>query len=199
MGRPRRNPPTEEEKLELERRRYQHECRMQQRNGFVNKCKHEKIKYDTIKYEVGTMDRFSLRTMYISCIISILWETDDNKFRHLKDSINDAVNEWLDSRKDWDRKNKIYVFEIPEAKVTYTGSFRNVKFELHIRRNGEPVSYRHSISILLPLVDKITDTIKKSCDEAGLVLAHRPSTNTKGMNLKEYVEKLTNTTPSVST
>ena len=42
----------------------------------------------------------------------------------------------------------------------------------------------------MPLVDALTETIKKTCSETGLVLTYRPSNNKPGMKLKDYVEKL---------
>lgn len=187
---------TEEELLEKERKKYQYTIDSSTEKGTINKCKHNRITYDAIKYDVGTMDRISLRTMYISCTISILWETNEAMFRQLRDDVNDVINEWLSNQDTWDSKNKIYVFEIPENNRAYTGSFRNVKFELHVRLNTKPVSFKYNLQSLTPLVDTITDEIKKSCERTGLVLAHRPTTNTKGMSLKEYVEKLTNTATS---
>lgn len=190
---------TEEELLEKERKKYRYTIENSIEKGVVNRCKHSKLNYDTIKYEIGTTDRITLRTMYLSCTVSILWEKDEALFRRMREDINNAINDWLSTQDTWDRKNKIYVFEIPETNGTYVGCFRNIKFELHVRRLAEPVSYKNSVEGMMPLVEVLNDTIKKSCESAGLVLAHRPSTNSKGMSLKEYVEGLTDASPSEAT
>ena len=187
---------TEEDLIEMERKKYRYTIERSNERGITNKCKHSKLNYETIKYEIGTMDRITLRTMYISCTISILWEKDEALFRRLRDDINNAINDWLSTQDTWDRKNKIYVFEIPETNRSYVGCFRNIKFELHVRRLAEPVSYKNSVEALMPLVETLNDTIKKSCDEAGLVLAHRPSVAVVGMSLRDYVGTLTNAATS---
>lgn len=191
MGRPKKQPATPEQLLQMERSKYRYDCEVQLRRGVTNRGKRVKITYDAIKYEVGTMDRFAMKTMYIVCTLSILWSNDEEQFRLLKKDINEAINAWLEGQDVWDRKNKIYVFEVPETNQAYIGSFRNVKFELHLRMAMEPVSFKHSLREIEPLVNVLTDAIKKSCNDTGLTLAHRPSTNS-GVKLKEYVENLTN-------
>lgn len=191
MGRPKKQPPTREQLLQMERSKYRYDCEVQLRRGVTNRGKRVKITYDTIKYEVGTMDRFIMKTMYIVCTLSILWSNDEEQFMLLKKDINEAINAWLEGQDVWDRKNKIYVFETPETNQAYIGSFRNVKWELHLRMAMEPVSFKHSLKEIEPLVNVLTDVIKKSCNDTGLTLAHRPSTNS-GLKLREYVENLTN-------
>jgi len=191
MGRPKKQPLTIEQLLQKERSKYRYDCEQQLRRGVTNRGKRVKITYDAIKYEVGTMDRFVLKTMYIACTLSILWSNDEEQYRLLKKDINESINAWLEGQDVWDRKNKIFVFETPETNQAYIGSFRNVKFELHLRMAMEPVSVRHSFREIEPLVNVLTDVIKKSCNDTGLTLAHRPSTRS-GVKLKEYVENLTN-------
>ena len=198
MGRPKKNPIlSEEELIEKERRAYQHQCKVSLERGVTNRHKRIKLNYDSIKYDIGTMDRFSLQTMYITCVMSILWTNDNAALRRLRDDIGRTINDWLlGDQKLWDKKLRIYVFEMPETKSSYVGSFRNVNFDLHLKYIAEPISFKHSVDGLMPLVDVITDTIKKSCVDAGLVLAHRPSVAVAGMSLKEYVNGLADTPTS---
>lgn len=152
--------------------------------------KHNQLKLGAIKYDVATMDKKNNLTMYITCVISVLFSNDMPAFRKLRDSIQHAINAWLDSQTVWNRKMKIFVFEMPEENKQYDGSFRNVDFELHLRRNTPGTSYADNTEELMPLVDILTETIKKTCSETGLTLAYRPSNAKSGMKLKEYVEGL---------
>lgn len=136
------------------------------------------------------MDRTNHMTIYITCVISVLFSNDVEAYRRLRDSIHSTINSWLDGQDAWSRKMKIFVFEMPEENKQYDGSFRNVDFELHLRRNTPGTSYTQNAESVMPLVDILTETIKKTCSETGLKLAYRPSNNKTGMRLKDYVEGL---------
>lgn len=152
--------------------------------------RHNQIKLGAIKYDVATMDRTNNLTIYITCVISVLFSNDMEAYKRLRDSIHHSINTWLDGQDVWNRKMKIFVFEMPEENKQYDGSFRNVDFELHLRRNTPGTSYTQNAELVMPLVDALTETIKKTCSETGLVLTYRPSNNKPGMKLKDYVEKL---------
>lgn len=152
--------------------------------------KHNQLKLGALKYDVATMDKVNNLTMYITCVISILFSNDMQAFRKLRDDVNRAINAWLDADPNWNRKVKIFVFNMPEANKNYEGSFRNIDFELHLRRNTPGTSYQDNAEELMPLVDALSDTIKKTCAETGLKLAYRPSNAKSGMKLKDYVESL---------
>lgn len=152
--------------------------------------KHNQLKLGALKYDVATMDKKNLLTMYITCVISILFSNDIPAYRKLRDDINRTINRWLESQTVWNRKLKIFIFELPNVNKDYEGSFRNVDFELHLRRNERGKSYADNVEELMPLVDAITDTIKKTCAETGLKLAYRPPNHHRGVSIKEYVESL---------
>lgn len=186
---------TEEERLEArkesDRMSYLRRRGISTREDCANSCKHTRINLQSIKYDVATMDRIALTTMYIECVISVLFTKDQEALRRLKIDIHDRIKAWLSGQDIWDKNNYIYVFEIPELNKRYSGSFRNVGFELHVKRMVRPVSYAWNVRDLQPLVDCLTETIKKTCGEAGLILAHRPSNNKKGFKMKDYVDGLT--------
>lgn len=152
--------------------------------------RHNQIKLGALKYDVATMDKKNLLTMYITCAISILFSNDIPAFRKVRDEINRTINNWLESQTVWNRKLKIFVFNLPNENRDYDGGFRNVDFELHLRRNERGKSYSENVDELLPLVDAITETIKKTCAETGLILAYRPPNKKNGVSIKEYVESL---------
>jgi len=139
---------------------------------------------------MATMDKKNHLTIYITCVINVLFSNDIEAFRKLRDDINDTINTWLRNQENWNRRIKIFVFNMPEVNSKYTGSFRNVDFELHLRRNAPGESYARNVEELTPLVDYLTETIKKTCAETGLNLVYRPSNNKNGMKLKDYVEEV---------
>ncbi len=194
---------TEQERLDAlelsHRKTYLKKNNINSRDDLTHKCKHQKINLQSIKYTVSTMDRFRLNTMYIECVISVLYTEDKFAINKIKHDVLDTINNFLANQDIWDRKNKIYVFDAPElTSKWYVSSFRNINFELHLRRESEPISFKRNVDTLMPLVDALTESIKKTCAETGLTLAYRPSTNKKGMKLKEYVKDLTNDLPSVT-
>lgn len=182
MGRPVKYK-TEEERIEAHRRRQRERNRrlrgIKSRDDLeLRKNKHHKLSFDGLRFDVGTLDRINLNTMYIECHINMVYTCDEEAITILDKEIHRTICEWLYNQDDWHKKNKIYVFDRSKTQLTskYIGQFRNVNFQLHLLRTEEPLSWKDNLKRLEPLVDTIVEGIKKACISTGLELAERPRT-----------------------
>ena len=184
VGRPRKYA-TEEERLAAKR----DQCLQykRQRTGIEKRedisNPGRKVKFDTedgfvVKFE--TLDRIRLNTIILTIIVNFKYQQEVN-WKLIEDSILEVINDWLHGQKNWDRKNKIYIFDAPELKNTgYHGTVRSFNFQLYLKRNTPPLlNWKETYSELLPLSEVLTVEIKNTLDDEGIELTKRWSNNPK--------------------
>ena len=141
------------------------------REGVINPCKHKRFNLDTIKVDVGTLNRTYINTAYIDMLITIAYTEDEAVLRKLCDNLRASFNGWLRDQDMWDKKNRLMVtdYAVREAKRWYIPNSKSISAQMHIRRD-EVTDWKSTLENLQGLVDTMVDTIKKTCAETGLTL-----------------------------
>ena len=158
-----------------------------QKNGYTKRTdlttsynKHHYIKDGPLKFDIGTLDKIGLMTMFIDCVINISYSLDKKAFKALGRAIKLTITGWLVGQSTYDPNRFIYVYDMPESnRDEYSGRYTNLNFQLHVLRRSGGLTFDRNVNELLPLVTDITETIKITCQEAGLNLVYRISPNSK--------------------
>lgn len=144
-------------------------------------AKKKVVKYgDGLSVKFMTLNRLNINTVVIDVVITLRY-SDGSAFIDIKNELRNAFNEWLRTQEDYSYKNKIFIFESPQ-KTKYISMYNTLTAQFYLSRVTKPEPWKATLAGVLPFGDIIADTIKKTCDEAGLTLCHKGSMNPK-MNI----------------
>ena len=169
---------TEEERLEANRinclMRYRKRIGEEKREDCKNPHKNHKINNkDGFVVNIETMDRIKLNTIILTILVNIKYIVDVD-WEMIKRTILGCINGWLSDQNNWDSKNKIFIFDYPDTKTTYSGEYRSFDFQLYLRRITEPhLSWKQTYTEIIPLVDLLEDEIKNACLKEGVEIVRR--------------------------
>lgn len=175
---PKRKYNSEEERIEANRinslRRRREKVGEGKREDCKNPHKNHKINnHDGFVVNIETMDRIKLNTIILSMLVNYKYNTEVN-WPAIKSVVLSTINKWLESQDNWDRKNKIFIFDFPDYKSSYLGEYRGFDFQLYLKRKTEPhMLWKQTYSELLPLVDLLEEEIKNACLTEGVEIVRR--------------------------
>ncbi len=175
---PKRKYANSEEAADAVKKRKLDELIKVGRNGVINPIRQVKLNFEhnSIKVEVGTMDRTRMDTAYIDMRIDVKYPDNEDDLDTLVSECGKSFRNWLYNQNMWDKHNYIYLSDIPENNRTYKAKVKVVTLEFHLHRNTISI-FEHMVKNLNGLVDELVETIKNTCIATGMELRARESNN----------------------
>lgn len=177
-GRPKKYA-TEEEREEARQASMRKAQHIKDRSDCKNPCKKKIIdEKNGFKIRIETLNRARLDTIIVTFFANYKYVNNVDWYL-FKKNVNASISGWLNQQEDWDRKNKIVIFELPDDS-DYDGIYRSFEIQVYLKRLTPPkYSWKITVGEIMPFAVQVGETIKNTAAESGIEITYRYSYNRK--------------------
>lgn len=135
--------------------------------------------YDGFVCLIETLNRTTLNTIILSMTVNYGYKKGVNWIK-IRGRCLDTINAWLRSQSDYDRTNKIFIFDSPEdTRSNYQGEFRSFDLQIYLKRLSKAKDWNTMYTEIVPLMEELKAQIRIVAEDEEMNIIRRLPNNRK--------------------